>query len=263
MILLNCEHATDRMTDLMEDALPWPKRLALRAHLVMCAGCRAFLKGLRAVPVLSREAFQEPLTAPAEGCASLDAVLSRLRAGEGSGPRFHPEPEQIAQLKAGALDLPMRLLVETHLGACAACRATNPDLAAHAPVAASNDAPPLPDSLRTRVLPPSDWVWRRHFLKGSRSARILEDHATGAKLWITFLPQGQHFPHHRHEDHEAAVLLSGWVEDGPYLQGPGDFIQHDTGTDHMPMATSADGCWCLSRSGPGGVRFSGWRRIFS
>ncbi|MBS1767293.1 MAG: zf-HC2 domain-containing protein [Acidobacteria bacterium] len=261
MILLNCEHATDRMTDLMEGALPWPKRLALRAHLVLCAGCRAFLKGLRTVPVLAKEAFQEPLPESALGCASLDAALAKIRAGEAAGPRFHPDGALIAQLRAGSADLPMRLLLETHLGACAACRAAQPELAAHAP--ARESTPPLPAGILAQLPSADAWAWHRHLLHGARSARIWEDSATGVGLWLTFVPKGCCFPHHWHTGHEAAVLLAGWVQDGSDLSGPGDFVQHRGGTGHAPTATSEDGCWILARMGPGGLRFSGWRRIFS
>ena len=263
MILFSCEHATARMTDHLEGALPWPQRLALRAHLVLCAGCRVFLKGLRAVPSLVRGALQEPLPPPAAGCSSLDAVLSRIRAGEGRGPRFHPDAEQIAQLKDGRLDLPMRLLLETHLGACASCRAAHPGLAAHAPAPeAKPGVPPIPEGVLDQLPPPGAWSWYRHLLKGARSARIWEDRATGVGLWLTFVPKGCRFPHHQHTGHEAAVLLAGWVQDGPDLNGPGDFVQHGGGSGHAPSATSEDGCWIFARVGPGGLRFSGWRRIF-
>lgn len=263
MILFSCEHATARMTDHLEGALPWPKRLAMWGHLALCAGCRAFLKGLRAVPLLAREAFQEPAALPAAGGASLDAVLSRIRAGEGRGPSFHPEPDQVAQLKEGRLDLPMRLLLETHLGACASCRAAHPGLTGHPPVQGAQDgAPPIPDGVRAQLPPPAAWTWYRHLLNGARSARIWEDRATGVGLWLTFVPQGCRFPHHQHTGHEAAVLLAGWVQDGPDHNGPGDFVQHGGGTGHAPTATSGDGCWIFARVGPGGLHFSGWRRIF-
>ena len=262
MILFSCEHATERMTDHLEGALPWPQRLAMWGHLILCRACRAVLRGLRAVPLLAREAFQEPPPESAVGCASLDAALARIRAGEAEGPRFHPDPSLFGQRRAGATDLAMGLLLEAHLGACAICRAAHPDLAAHAPVQAKDGTPPIPAGMLAELPPPSGWTWYRHLLKGARSARIWEDKGSGVGLWLTFVPSGCRFPHHAHTGQEAAVLLSGWVQDGPDLNGPGDFVQHGGGSHHAPEATGEVGCWILARVGPGGLHFTGWRRIF-
>ena len=262
MILFSCEHATERMTDHIEGALPWPKRLAMWGHLILCRGCRAFLHGLRAVPRLAREAFREPDPEPAVGCATLDAVLAKIRAGEASGPRLHPEAAQWEQLKAGGLDLPMRLLLETHLGACAACRGVHPDLPAHAPAEAKEGEAPLPAGLRTQLPDPARWTWYRHLLDGSRCAKLWQEETQGASLWLVFVPSGRRFPTHRHGGEETALLLAGWVHDGAETQGPGDFVRHAGGSEHAPVAEGAEGCWILARLGPGGARFRGWRGLF-
>jgi putative transcriptional regulator len=264
MILFSCEHATERMTDHLEGALPWRRRLAMWGHLALCRACRAFLHGLREVPLLAREAFQEPLPESAAGHdAALDKALSRIQAGEGRGPRLHPEAAQWAALEEGRADLPMRLLLETHLGACAACREAHPGQAAHPlPAASSGGAPPLPASIQAQLPDPGTWTWHNHLLNGARSARIWTDHATGVDLWLAFVPTRRAFPSHHHLGQETAVPLTGWVRDGLDLAGPGDFVQHESGTRHTPSATSAGGCWFLARVGPGGLRFNGWRWIF-
>lgn len=263
MIFTHCEHATDRMTDLLEGALPWPKRLALWGHLMMCEACRGFLRSLRQVPILAHLAFDETSFESAIGCDSLEKALARIRAGEGRVPVLHPEAAAWAALREGKTDLPARLLLETHLGACSACRAMHSDFPAHAPVSAeSNTAPPLPEGLLASLPDPKTWKWYRHFLRGARSARLWEDPRTGAGLWLTFVPSGRRFPHHRHSGQEAAVLLAGWIQDGPDQMGPGDFVRHEGGSDHAPVAMGTDGCWILARVGTGGLRFSGWRRIF-
>ena len=263
MILFSCEHATERMTDHLEGALPWPKRLAMWGHLMMCRACRAFLGSLREVPLLARMALEEPLPPPTVGCASLEGALARIQAGEGRGATLHPEAEAWAAMDSGRADLPLRLLLETHLGACAACRAAHPGHEAHAPVSpAKAGLPPMPPGALAQLPDPGSWTWYRHLLKGARSAKLWEDPATGAGLWLTFVPSGHRFPHHRHTGQEAAVLLEGWVQDGPDIAGPGDFVQREGGTHHAPVATGPEGCWILARVGPGGLRFSGWRRVF-
>lgn len=263
MILFSCEHATERMTDHLEGALPWPKRLAMWGHLILCRACRAFLRSLREVPLLAREAFQEPPVESAAGCASLDAALGRIGAGEGRGPMLHPESARWAELEEGKADLPMKLLLETHLGACATCRRARPGLPAHAPVArAAGDAPPVPAGILAQLPDPKAWTWYRHLLNGSRSAKLWEDASTGVGLWLTHVPTGRRFPDHSHRGQEAAVMLSGWVQEGLDRAGPGDFVQNETGSHHAPEASGQGGCWILVRLGPGGSRFSGWRRIF-
>jgi putative transcriptional regulator len=262
MILLSCEHATERMTDHLEGALPWPKRLAMWGHLILCRACRAFLRSLREVPLLAREAFKEPGAEPAPGGTALDAVLGRIKAGEGRGPRLHPDTELWTEFEEGRADLAMKLLLEAHLGACPACGAAHPGHASAAPVTGEGDGPPLPGSILAQLPDPGAWTWYRHLLKGSRSAKLWEDAATGAGLWLTFVPTGRRFPAHSHMGQEAAVMLQGWVQDGLDVAGPGDFVENGTGSHHAPEATGPDGCWILARLGPGGSRFSGWRRIF-
>lgn len=265
MILLNCEHATARMTDLVEGGLPWPKHLALRTHLILCRGCRDFLRGLRAVPKLAREMLREPEAAPAVGCASLDAVLAKLVAGEARGPHSHPSPAHWEAVEAGRVDFPTRLILETHLGACAACRAAHPALPAHAPALARGERTdsdqPLPPEILAQLPPPATWAWRRRLLNGSRAARVWEDGSTS--LWLTFVAPGRAFPSHRHHGAETSVLLSGWVREGLELAGPGDFIHREPGSEHAPETNGNDGCWVLSRVGEGGIRFQGWRRMLS
>lgn len=259
MILFSCEHATARMTDHLEGALPWPKRWAMRAHLVLCAGCRAFLKGLRAVPSLAREAFREPDAAPAVGCASLDAVLAKLRGSEIRVPFSHPSSAQWEAMEAGRADLPSRLILEIHLGACPACRAAHPDLPAQALVERAASEPPLPPGILNQLPPSAAWSWRRRLLNGSRAARLWEDGPTS--LWLTFVAPRSTFPSHHHLGAETSVLLAGWVQEGLERVGPGDFIHREPGSEHAPEANGEDGCWVLSRVGEGGIRFKGWRRL--
>lgn len=263
MILFSCEHATGRMTDHLEGALPFHTRLAMWGHLAICRACRAFLRTLREVPWLAKAALDETPLEPAVGCATLDAALKRIRAGEARGPRLHPDPVQWTLLEEGRADLPMKLLLETHLGVCGTCRAAHPGHAAHAPAPeTAGSEPPLPAGILAQLPDPQRWTWYRHLLKGARSARLWEDPATGVGLWLTFVPQGRRFPHHQHTGQEAAVLLAGWIEDGPEVAGPGDYVQHEGGSHHAPAATGPDGCWIFARVGPGGLHFRGWRAIF-
>lgn len=262
MILFNCEHATARMTDHLERALPWPQRLAFRAHLLLCAGCRAFLKGLRAVPDLAREAFQEPEAPPAVGCATLDSVLAKIRSGAATaGPSFHPDAAQWARLESGQADLPTRVMLELHLGACPACRAAHPGFAFLDPADTQGAEPPLPAALLAQLRPATSWVWMRRFLNGSRAAKVWEE--GGTALWLTFVAPGSAFPRHRHCGAETSVLLAGWVREGLELAGPGDFIHREPGSEHAPEANGTDGCWVLSRIESAGIRFKGWRRLLA
>lgn len=266
MILFSCREATDRMTDLMEGEISFFDGLALRSHLSICPGCRKFLASLRRVPAFLKELFEEPPVAPPEGGLVLDRVLASIRQGQAQGPRQHPAPQLWSALAAGSADLPQRLMLETHLGSCAACRAEHPGHAAHEiPESArlSAEVPPLPASLRALLPPESSWSWMRKGLGGARSARLLLDKASGASLYLSFLPPGSRFPQHHHAAAEAALVLDGWVQDGPFLVGPGDYLEHDDGTQHAPEAVGPDGCWILARLGPGGLRFKGWRGLFS
>lgn len=45
--MLRCQDVSEMATDYMEDALPLRQRLAMRAHLLICSMCRAYMDQLR------------------------------------------------------------------------------------------------------------------------------------------------------------------------------------------------------------------------
>lgn len=262
--VLSCAWTTELMTDYLEGALPLHRLAGVKLHLGICPRCRAFLASLRSLPGFVRQALTEapvPASGPAPEAAAevLGKVLARIRAGEGRAPTLHPSASVCAALGSGQVDASLRMLLEVHLDHCATCRQAHPEhVVAPAPVG----EPPLPARLRDRVLPESQWKWVRQGLRGAKVAEVFRDPATQATLWLSYLPAGVRFPHHHHSGQEAVLILDGWIQDGPYLAGSGDYLQHEGGSDHAPKGEGSDGCWLLARMGPEGLRFKGWRRIF-
>ena len=261
--VMTCAWTTDLMTDYLEGALPLHRLLGFKLHLRICPRCRAFLASLSGLPGLVRQAFTDPGTGAAEagaGAGALSKVLARIAAGEAKSPVLHPPQAVCEAFGSGEVDASLRMLLEVHLDRCATCRQAHPE---HVPAPAlAASGPPLPARLRDQVLPEAQWKWVRHGLRGARVAEIFRDPASQASLWLSYLPAGARFPDHRHSGQEAALILNGWIQDGPYLAGPGDFIQHEGGSEHGPEAEGDDGCWLRARTGPEGLRFSGWRRLF-
>ena len=59
--MLGCDEVERLLSDYEDGALPLRKRLAVKAHLVMCAGCRSLGRSLRATLSSLRALRDEPL----------------------------------------------------------------------------------------------------------------------------------------------------------------------------------------------------------
>jgi anti-sigma factor ChrR (cupin superfamily) len=255
--VLSCAWTTDLMTDYLEGALPFHRLAGVKLHLGLCPRCRAFLASLRSLPGFMRQAlFEGP--DPAPGLAALGRVMARIESGEAQEPTLHPETALCESLASGSADLSTRLVLGLHLDRCATCRGAHPDHVSEVPTT----EPPLPRRVLESVRPQKDWAWMRHGLKGAKAAEIFTDPQSGAALWLAFLPSGARFPRHSHGGAEALAVLDGWLQDGPCLAGPGDFLQMEAGSEHEPEAEGRDGCWILARVERGGMHFSGWRGLF-
>ena len=58
--MLSCKEITERASDFLDGTLPWPVRLQVRLHLMMCRFCREYVRQLslvvRSLRRLPREA---------------------------------------------------------------------------------------------------------------------------------------------------------------------------------------------------------------
>jgi predicted anti-sigma-YlaC factor YlaD len=80
-LMPTCQEVQTLATEYREGALPFSQRLRIRLHLLLCWACRAFLRGLEALPRVGKKlAGPEPETPPAAK-AALEAVLRRMAAG--------------------------------------------------------------------------------------------------------------------------------------------------------------------------------------
>jgi hypothetical protein len=75
---LSCRELTELSTDYLEDALDAPLREAVELHLVVCGGCRSYLRQQRAIPWLLRHHLQRGPTA-AERLRALETFRSWKR----------------------------------------------------------------------------------------------------------------------------------------------------------------------------------------
>jgi hypothetical protein len=64
--VMRCRDVSALATDYMEGALGWRQRLALRLHLAICDGCRAFLQQMRRTVQLIESLPVTPPTPEAE-----------------------------------------------------------------------------------------------------------------------------------------------------------------------------------------------------
>ena len=200
----------------------------------------------------------------------------------------HPPLDRLEAYVHAEADVTGRLLMEAHLAFCSSCSARVAD---HRPMAGSLPAATLGDQLD---LPPFGRVWtavsaaevarpramatvlpsplltalpqphtRRWVTiawpKRVRVALLIRDADTGSALYLCHFAPGSTFPHHRHVGLEENVILAGGYQSSGILVDAGDWVAGEPGSEEIARAED-EGCWCLSRVEPPGVRFAGWRR---
>lgn len=240
-LLFTCRDVSGRLTDLEEGALPWATRLRVRAHLALCAGCRAFRASLRALPGLVRPALA-PIPDPAPARAALAGALARL-----GRPRTRVPAAIQEALDAGTADPLLRVQARVHQW----LREPGP----------SPEAPYLPADVLEALPPPSAWPWWRLGLGGARMARLLTSPDGRHELLLLALPEGRRFPAHRHGGAESLLVLQGGLDDGARHADRGTWLHYAAG--HPPHAPRAEGgaCWALILADADAVHLEGWRGL--
>jgi len=80
-LMPTCHEVQALATEYREGSLPFAQRLGIRLHLLLCWACRAFLRGLEALPRLSRKALQPGAEPPKSALDALGAALEEIRRG--------------------------------------------------------------------------------------------------------------------------------------------------------------------------------------
>ena len=86
--MLNCRQITRLISQSMDATLPWPRRLAIRLHLLYCLGCRRYAAQLRFVRRASQALGSEQIDAAALTLSeeAKQQMATRLRAAAKEPP---------------------------------------------------------------------------------------------------------------------------------------------------------------------------------
>ena len=200
----------------------------------------------------------------------------------------HPPPDRLRSYTRGTADITTRVLVEAHLFLCRNCSTAVAEArhrSEHLPPATLHDELDLPpfscvwnaveQAVADQRCPkaavlappllgaiPHPAAWRWIVVARPRQVRVallIRDMDTGSELYLCHLTPESTFPHHRHVGLEENVILAGRYQNGDVRAAAGDWVIGAPGTEERSKALN-DGCWCLSRIEPPGVRFNGWRR---
>ena len=76
---LACKELVELITDYLEEALSYDDRTRFEEHLLMCGGCREYLRQMRSVIGLSRKLSEEPL--PKSVRDELVTIFRRWKSG--------------------------------------------------------------------------------------------------------------------------------------------------------------------------------------
>lgn len=203
-------------------------------------------------------------------------------------PSHHPDEERLLAHATGAADVPLRIMVETHLSFCPICARALARLNApggvlleavpEAPVppslfariweeASRREASlhtgglPLPAALLAELPPSRNWRWQSLLSNGSRVAHLIRDAHAGSSLHVVHLPPGSRFPRHAHHGTEEAMVVAGSAMEGTRHLEVGDWTVSPPGSEHALVADPKEECWALTRVEREGVRLSGWRGL--
>ena len=80
-LLPSCKEVQTLATEYREGALPFSQRLRIRIHLLLCWACRAFLRGLAALPRVAKKVMGPEPAPPAPARDALAAALETIRKG--------------------------------------------------------------------------------------------------------------------------------------------------------------------------------------
>lgn len=73
-----CREVQTELTDYVEGALPFRRRAGIWLHLLLCRVCAGFLRGLQALPGLSKALLAPAKPAPPAASEALAAVQAAL-----------------------------------------------------------------------------------------------------------------------------------------------------------------------------------------
>jgi hypothetical protein len=86
LIIPSCGEVHEGLTEFMESAQPWHRRLGYRLHFLLCSACRKLLASFRSLPSRLRRILGPEVEAPPEAAEALARML-REAGKRGSGSR--------------------------------------------------------------------------------------------------------------------------------------------------------------------------------
>lgn len=78
-LMPTCREVQILATEYREGSLPFSQRLGIAVHLALCWACRAFLRGLDALPGIGKRLLKPVADAPPQALDALAAALKEIR----------------------------------------------------------------------------------------------------------------------------------------------------------------------------------------
>jgi hypothetical protein len=75
----SCHEVQSDLTEYVEGALPFTRRVGIWLHLLLCRVCAGFLRGLKALPGLAKTSLAPPEEAPETAATALEQVQVAIR----------------------------------------------------------------------------------------------------------------------------------------------------------------------------------------
>lgn len=75
----SCREVQTELTEYAEGSLPVTRRVGIWIHLLLCRVCAGFLRGLKALPGVTKQTLTPPKEAPEAATKAMSEVMSALR----------------------------------------------------------------------------------------------------------------------------------------------------------------------------------------
>jgi len=82
-----CREVQTELTDYVEGALPFRRRAGIWLHLLLCRVCAGFLRGLKALPGLSKVLLTPSKATPPAASEALAAAQTAIQAALAKSPK--------------------------------------------------------------------------------------------------------------------------------------------------------------------------------
>jgi anti-sigma factor ChrR (cupin superfamily) len=83
LLMPPCSEVQANLTEYLEGALPWHRRLGIRVHLMLCHACSSLRNALAALPGFGKRALEAPALPGHDAQDAFHLAMKRIKEAKG------------------------------------------------------------------------------------------------------------------------------------------------------------------------------------